>query len=202
MDTNRFDFTRTVLTHPTYRGRKVHVPPLFESLQKDGSNKAEAISRDGRSRVSTIERIHQFFHHQLVENPRTPVPEFNTANRFFTSGTEVKFVIPVNDAPIRYQVVPIELEKGKSWKQLQPPIATDEPQSWTEYTGPFQLNSTCLARAFATIPNRRDSTIAEAHFFAGLRTPSATGPDLPERTHDGGTAGSAHTQLTHVRDEW
>lgn len=178
IDQSRFEFTRTVLTHPGYKGRKVHVPPLFESLQKDGSDKAEAVSRDGKSRVPAIERIYQFFQHQLVDNPRTPVPEVHPANRFFSDTSEVEFVLPIADATIRYQVLPIRLGKGKTWRDLQPPVAEGATSDWTEYSGPFRVESTCLVRAIASSPNRRDSTIAEAHYFKGVSVPRVTGPDV------------------------
>lgn len=180
VDTGRFEFTRTVLTHPSYARRKVHVPPLFDSPQKDGSNKAEAYSINGKTRVSAIERIYQFFRYQLVDHPRTPVPEIHPAVRVFEREATVRFVMPVTDARIRYQVIPIERQQDVSWRDLQPPIRDGETDSWLEYKGAFPIRSTCLIRAIASSEGFRDSMIAEAHFFRGVSQPAVTFPDGDE----------------------
>lgn len=177
VDSGKFEYSQTVLTHPSFKGRKVHVPPLFASIQK-GLNKAEAISMDGKKRVDAIERIFQFFQHQLVENPRTPMPEIQPAWRIFDVDTEVRFVMPVDDAEIRYQVVPLVATKGKSWSDLHPPV-TDHSK-WTKFVGPFKVNANCLVRAIATSDGRRDSTIAEAHFFKGVESAKVTAPNVAE----------------------
>lgn len=34
VESGKFDYSQTVFTHPSYQGRKLHVPPLFPSIQK------------------------------------------------------------------------------------------------------------------------------------------------------------------------
>lgn len=177
IDTGKFDYSQTVLTHSAYKGRKVHVPPLFKSIDKNG-NKAEAISIDGKSRVDAIERIYQFFQHELIDNPRTPTPEIQTARRITEDETEVRFIMPLQHAEIRYQVVPLAKEKGKSWNELHPPIG--DTKDWKTYSGPFKVKPNCLVRAVASSKGRRNSTIAEAHFLPGESGAAITGPDTFE----------------------
>jgi len=178
IDTGKFDYSQTVLTHPSYKGRKVHVPPLFSAIQKDGKNKAEAISISGKDRVDAIERIYQFFQYQLVENPRTPTPEIQPSWRMIEGETEVRFIMPMDDADIRYQVTPLVAEKGKSWSDLHPLIGDTE--HWKRYDAPFKVSENCLVRAVAMSKSRRNSTIAEAHFFTGDDTAKITAPEVFE----------------------
>lgn len=175
IETAEFEYSQTVLTHPAYKGRKVHVPPLFASIDKDGKNKAEAISLDGKNRVDAIERIYQFFQYQLIENPRTPMPEIQPTWRVIQGETEVRFIMPMEGAEICFEVVPLVAEKQKSWAELHPPIG--DTQKWKTYTKPFHVSADCLVRAVATSEGRRTSTIAQAHFFAGDSGVKVTGPD-------------------------
>ena len=177
IDTGKFDYSQTVMTHASLKGRKVHVPPLFSSIQKDGSNKAEAISADGQRRIDAIERIHEFFQHELVDNPRTPMPEIQPAWRIFQGEQTVSFVMPSDDAEIRFQVVPLKPQKGKQWFELYPPVAEGEHEKWRKYTGPLTIDGDCLIRAVASGDGRRDSTIAEAHFFSGESAPAIIAPE-------------------------
>lgn len=183
LDSGRFDHSETVLTHPSYKGRQVHVPPLFESKQKDGSDKAEAIGIDGKAHVPAIERIDQFFQHELVDDPRTPMPEINPAWRLFDESTKVSFMMPMEGGEIRYQVLPLEKQKGKRWNQVQPAVKGEAWREWQKYDGPFEVTRDSLVRAVATSEGRRPSTVAEAHFFKGVKVPSVTAPegrDLPQ----------------------
>ena len=180
VDSGRFDYSQTLLTHPDYKGQKVHVPPLFESIQKDGSDKAEAIGIDGESRVAAIERIYQFFQYELIENPRTPMPEFRPTTRFFDEQVEVSFVLPMEGGQIRYQVLPLQQEKGKRWWETIPQVEEGEWGGWTTYDGPFTVTQNSLVRAVAMSDGRRASTVAEAHFFEGVDVARVTSPEAME----------------------
>jgi len=171
LDSGRFDHSWTTLTHPSYKGRKVHVPPLFESIQKDGSDRALARSLDGESQVAAIERIYQFFQDTLVDHPRTPVPEITPGWRFFDEQVEVSFVMPMDGSTIHYQVLPLEKVKGKRWNQVHADPEAGAWKSWAVYDGPIKLAGDSLVRAVATSEGRRGSTVAEAHFFAGVSVP-------------------------------
>ena len=190
VESGRFDHSQTVLTHPDYKGQKVHVPPLFESIQKDGSDKAQAIGIDGTSRVPAIERIYQFFQHQLVENPRTPTPEFRPTTRFFEERAEVSLVLPMEGAEVRYQVLPLKQEKGKRWWETIPAVEEEAWKGWERYDGSIAITQSSLVRAVAMSDGRRPSTVAEAHFFEGVEVAKVTAPDAKELP--AGTTGKAY----------
>jgi len=126
--------------------------------------------------VPAIERISQFFKHALIDDPRTPVPEIWPARRFFDDVVSVKFVVPSSDIEIRYQVLPLRKQKGKRYSETYPPVKPGDWKQWTRYEGPFELSGDNLVRAVSLRSGQRESTVAEAHFFKGVKTAKITAP--------------------------
>lgn len=181
-----FDYVQTKLTHPKYSGA-VHIPPLFEARDKDGRNLAGALSPDGTREVDAIEVIHAFFQDQLVDNPRTPMPEVWPAWRVVEGPTTVRLVMPAIEHAIRYHVaaIPRDAQGRPDPDAVPPPPDADDAEAWLAYDGPFEVAPDRVVYAIATSAGRRPSTVAEAHFLEGPPVPKVTAPDvfdLPKAT--------------------
>lgn len=148
------DFSPAELVGDRFKGQDIlHVPPMTSATR----------SADGKSEVELRARILEFFHEQLVKNPRTPAVEFRPNRRVFSDQQVIEMIVSAPDIAIHFTT-----------------DGSEPTASSPRYKAPIPINATTTFKAVALREGARASGIATAKFSRGQTPPTITGPaDIP-----------------------